>query len=74
MLYKFFLAQWKCPSKQDWTEQVRLDLTDLGLEKNLDLIQSKSQFSFKNLVKIKTKEFALDLLNESKYKHSKWKT
>ena len=71
MLYKFFMAQWESPSKQDWTEQVKQDLTDLGIEKNLDFIKSKSQFSFKNLVKIKTREFALDLLNENKYKHSK---
>ena len=37
----------------------------------MEEIESKSKMSFKNMVKIKTKEFALDNLNLSKFKHSK---
>ena len=29
MLYKFFLAQWENPTKQDWTEQIKKDLSDI---------------------------------------------
>ena len=57
--------------KQDWTQQVRSDLADLGIQKDLSYIQAKSLFSFKNLVKTKIKEYALDMLNEIKLKHSK---
>ena len=71
MLYKFFMAQWEDPVKQDWTEMIKTDLADLGIKPNLEEIESKSKMSFKNMVKIKTKEFALDNLNLSKFKHSK---
>ena len=46
-------------------------MSDLGTREDLSLIQSKSVFSFKNLVKVKIKEYALDMLNENKFKHSK---
>ena len=55
----------------EWTEQVRSDLADLGIEEDLSFIQAKSLFSFKNLVKTKIKEYALDMLNEIKFKHTK---
>ena len=71
MLHKFFVAQWENPSKQDWTEQVREDLADLGINEDLSFIESKSQYCFKKLVKTKVKEFTLDLLNEKKFKHTK---
>ena len=62
MLYKFFLAQWGNPTKQDWTEQIKKDLSDLSITSCLKKIQSKSSFSFKNMVKIRVREFALDFL------------
>jgi hypothetical protein len=71
MLYKFVMAQWENPAKQDWTQQVRSDLADLVIREDLSFIQAKSLFSFKNLVKTKIKEYALDILNKSKSRHSK---
>ena len=71
MLYKFFVAQWENPSKQDWTEQVRVDLSELGIREDIPFIESKSQYCFKRLVKTKIKEFTLDLLNYRKFKHTK---
>ena len=71
MLYKFFIAQWEDPIKKDWVEQVRTDLEDLGIKLNLDEIEMKSEMTFKKMVKVKIKEFALDSLNEMKYEHSK---
>ena len=71
MLYKFFLAQWENPSKQDWTEQVRVDLAELGLQEDILTIEAKSQYCFRKDLKTKIKEFTLDLLNERKFKHTK---
>ena len=71
MLYKFFLAQWENPVKNDWTEKVKCDLNDLGISVDIANIESKTQTWFKKSVKAKVKEFALDLLNEIKFKHSK---
>ena len=65
------MAQWEDPVKKDWTELIKTDLADLGIEPNLEEIEAKSKMSFKKLVKIKIMEFALDNLNMSKFKHSK---
>ena len=56
MLHKFFQAQWKYPTKNDWTEQTKADLEDFGI--TVDLVKSKSKYSFSQLVKRKSKEFA----------------
>ena len=71
MLYKFFSAQWKYPVKNDWTEQVKLDLEEFEISSNLEWIRSKSKLAFKKLVRSKDKEVALETLNEIKNKHSK---
>jgi hypothetical protein len=71
MLYKFFVAQWENQTKCDWTERIREDLADLDIEENFDYIQSKSKETFKNIVKVKIREFTLEKLNEAKFKHSK---
>ena len=71
MLYKFFIAQWENPVKHDWTEKVKSDLHDLGIRDDIPHLESKTQLWFKNSVKAKVKEFALDSLNEIKFKHSK---
>ena len=71
MLHKFFEAQMENPSKKDWAEQIRADLTDLGFKEDLEWIQSESEYTFKKLVKVRIKEFALDKLNENKFEHSK---
>ena len=71
MLYKFFEAQFKYPNKDDWTLQVKDDLDDFGLPGSLEFLKSKSIHSFKRLVKIKTKEYALNHLLNLKSEHSK---
>ena len=71
MLSKVFKTQWKYPVKDDWTKTVQKDLKDLDIGLDLDEIKQKSDFSFKRLVKIKTKEYALDFLMKIKEKHSK---
>ena len=40
MEYKFFKCQWDHPSPQDWTEQVKNDLREVGVPVSFDFISS----------------------------------
>ena len=71
MLYKVFMTQWKFPVKDDWTDMVKQDLKDLKIGLSLEEIRGKTELSFKNLIKIKTKEYTLEFLLKMKQKHSK---
>ena len=71
MLYKFFVTQCNFPCKGDWSEIVRRDLEDLEIQESFEQIKNKSRGVFKNLVKKKTREFALRRLQNSQSKHSK---
>ena len=72
MLLKIFTTQWNFPAKRnEWTEQVRVDLEDLGLVEDLIWIKSKTKFTFKNLVKKQIRELALQKLLQRKQGHSK---
>ena len=63
MLSKFFFAQWKYGVKNDWTNQIRIDCEDFGIPDDLDYIKSKSEYSFKKMIKVKAQEYALHILN-----------
>ena len=71
MLSKFFRVQWKYPTSQDWTEQVKSDLEEFNIPIDLEFIKSKSEYSFKNLVKVKAREYAFDKFMMKKLEHSK---
>ena len=71
MLYNFFERQFKYPNKDDWILPVKDDLDEFGLPRSLEFLGSKSIYSFKRLVKIKTKEYALNHLLNLKSEHSK---
>ena len=43
MNQKVLMAQWNNPTKDDWTEQVKLDLKDFQIEADLIKITKKSQ-------------------------------
>ena len=70
MTYRVLLAQWNHPVKQDWTEQVREDLLDFGIEPSLDSLKKKSSNAFKKFVKVKASEYEFRKLMELKQKHS----
>ena len=58
-MYKVFITQWKYPaSKNEWTEQVKIDLNDFGFCDDLSEIRTVSVNAFKNCVKKKSKEYA----------------
>ena len=71
MLYKFFITMYENPSKDDWTEQVAEDLKDLDICMDFDFLRSISKARFKNIVKNKCREMALEKLNEKKFTHTK---
>jgi hypothetical protein len=41
MLYSVFMAQWKNPTKDDWTVQVQKDLQDLEIDMSLEEMKKK---------------------------------
>ena len=69
MEYKFFKCQWDHPSPNDWTEQVKSDMAEVGLPVSLEFLTSNSEKVFKQLVKKKIKlyEFS-NLMQERKSK------
>ena len=72
MLYQFFIAQWKYPAgKNEWTQQVKMDLTDFDLPTDLEELKQISVGSFKAKVKRKSREFAFFSFLEKKESHSK---
>ena len=71
MLYKVFISQWKYPVKDDWTEEAKTNLEELGIDLTLEQLKLKSINSFKRMVKTKTKEYTLNYLLDLKEKHSK---
>ena len=72
MLAKFFYTQWKYPAgRNEWTEQVKMDLKEFGLEDDVEWIKAKSKCSFKTMMKKLTREVAIQTLNREKEKHSK---
>ena len=72
MIFKFFNTQWKYPTnKHDWTELVKQDLEDFDIAADLDFIRSKSEFSFKHQVKLKSIEYAWKKFMRAKIGHTK---
>ena len=51
---------------------MKQDLEDFGIPGTLEFLKSKSINAFKRIVKIKTKEYALEYLLELKSKHTKF--
>ena len=67
----FFICQWKQPGQDDWTLQVKQDLEDFSLPCSIDFVKTKSKYSFKKLVKTKSKDYALYKFLQRKETHSK---
>ena len=67
-MYTVFITQWRQPTEGDWTLQARLDLADLGMEDDLEWMKQKSKQYFKNLVKVKVKEFSFLQIHGQKRK------
>ena len=62
MLLKIFMVQWEQGSAGDWSEEVKKNLTDFGIPKDLNFIRSKSKLVFNKMVKTKAREYELQRL------------
>ena len=71
MLYKAFIAQWTYPVKDDWTIKVKENLEEFGMSSSLEDMKMNSANSFKRMVKIRAKEYALNFLLDKKESHKK---
>ena len=71
MIFKFFMAQLNYPLKNDWTNQVKEDLSDFAINDDLSFIKSKSINSFKKLVKAQAAKYELTRLLKVKAPHTK---
>ena len=71
MNQKVLMAQSNNPTKDDWTEQVKLDLKDFQREADLIKITKNHKIIFKNHVKVKAAEYEYRRLKIIKQKHSK---
>ena len=71
MLYKFFVAQWNHPVKDDWTLRVKQDLKDFNLSDDFEEMKYISSESFKRRLKKVARNYALNYLLQKKSTHKK---
>ena len=71
LLLKFFLAQLREPTKNDWCSQVKEDLDDLNIEDNFDNIKMMTTNQLSTIVKEAYKSKAFDDLLEQQLSYSK---
>ena len=71
LLTKFFRAQLREPTKNDWVSQIKDDLIDLDIEDDFDEIKNMTKAKFSKLVKDAYKEKAFDDLLLLQENHSK---
>ena len=73
LLKKFFLAQCRNPSKNDWCHTVRQDLSELGISNEFDDIKKLSKYQLSKLVKSACVEKSFDDLILAQERYSKGK-
>ena len=71
LIVRFFKAQESYPVRNDWSETVKKDMSNLNIQLSLSNIKRTSKSSFKRLVKTKVRQAAFDELLEMKNTHSK---
>ena len=71
MLSTFFKTQWFNEIDGDWTRQIKLDLDAFNIPCDFEYIRAKSKTGFKNMVKIRARELALQILQNKQNSHSK---
>ena len=70
-LHHFFTTQYKYPTKKDWTETLKKDLQDFGINEDFQTIKKTPKNKFKKFVKIKAREYELRYMNTKKESLSK---
>ena len=65
MLYKFLITQWNNPTRGDWTELVKEDLKEFGIQEDIVSLKHVKRIPFKKHVKKKAREYAFQELMDS---------
>ena len=65
------MTQLRKKTKYDWISQTLEDLQDFGINSSISYLQSISEKSFKNIVKIKANEYALKTFKQRQEQHTK---
>jgi hypothetical protein len=71
LIYRFYSAQRKNPSRNDWSVTVENDIEDLGISQTIDEIKSMKKEKFGKMLKKSIEEKTLKYLNKIKLKHTK---
>ena len=71
LIYRFYTAQEKNPSRNDWSVTVENDIKELGIKQSYEDIKSLKKEKFADIVKKAIEEKALKYLNLIKLKHTK---
>ena len=71
LIYCFLKAQLRNPSKNDWIQTVLEDMKDLKIDLEIEEIENIPVETYKDLIRSKIQEGALEYLNNQKSKHSK---
>ena len=70
IMYSFLRIQMLFPDKGDWILQVKQDIEDFNLPKDLNYYENISKEKFKRIIKNKSKSFAFNKFMKMKEKHS----
>ena len=73
LLYNFFQAQLRNPSKGDWSELLKNDLKDFNISDTFEQISNTKEKHFKKKVKETCMKYAFTKLMEIRSRHSKSK-
>ena len=71
LMYCFLKAQLRNPSKNDWVQTVMEDMKELNIDLEIEEIENIPVETYKDLIRSKIQEGALEYLNNQKSKHSK---
>ena len=71
LIYRFFTAQHRNPSKGDWSEMVKEDLKDFNITETFEEISSHNENTLKRKVMKAAKDYNFKLLMIQTNKHSK---
>ena len=66
MLSTLIWNQWYNETEGDQTQQIKIELDDFTIPCELEFSRSRSKTGFKQMVKIKAREFALNKLEKKK--------
>ena len=71
MIFQFFETQRRKPTKKDWVTTIKRDMDELKINLEFEDIRLLKKSEFKNMIKQKIENLALEKLELKKLSHSK---